>query len=420
MNLALDAGQEAVRTLARRVATETVAPAARAADADRAFNREVIRVLGREGILGGPLPKEHGGGGWDDLSFALCCEELGRVDASVRGFVCVHSGLVAKTIASRADDAQKARWLPRLASGAWIGAYALTEEGAGSDAAAIATTARKEGDGWRLEGEKVWITNGGVADLLVVYAKSDPDAGHRGITAFVLEPGTTEGLDREPMAGVELGHRGADHARLRFRGVKVPAANVLGAPGEGFKIAMGALDFGRLGVAAGAVGILASCLDEVVAFARGRKQFGKRLADFQMVQERVADMAVDLEAARLLVWRAAWTRMQGRRATAEVAAAKLFATEAAQRAASEAVLLLGSRGYSNENPVERHYRDIPGLRIYEGTNHIQRIVLARELLASVTTLRGLPESEPRDRARRNLGLDDHQVGNASVTEGGGK
>jgi alkylation response protein AidB-like acyl-CoA dehydrogenase len=371
--------QERVRALARRLAAEVVAPAARRADEERRFDRSVIRALGRAGILGGPLPRSLGGGGWDDVSFALACEELGRADASVRGFLCVHAGLVARSILDHGTREQQRRWLPRLASGEWIGAYALTEEGAGSDAAALATTAREEGDAFVLDGEKVWITNGGVADLIVVYATVDPALGREGITAFVLEPGAA-GIARRRMPGVELGHRGADHARLVLRGVRVPRSAVLGAVGGGYGIAMGALEHGRLGVAAGAVGIHAACLDLVLAFARGRRQFGRRIGEFQMVQERIADMAADLEASRLLVLRAAWERSRGARGPGPVAAAKLFATEAAQRAASEAVLLLGSRGYSSESPVERHYRDIQGLRIYEGTSHIQRIVLARALL----------------------------------------
>ncbi len=391
MDLSLTAEQEAVRDLARRLAREVVAPAAKRADEERRFDRQVIAALAREGVLGGPLPREHGGRGWDDLSFALCCEELGRADASVRGFVCVHVGLVARCILDHGTPGQRARWLPRLASGAWLGAYALTEEGAGSDAAAVATTARETQDGWVLDGEKVWVTNGNVADLLIVYATVDAAKRHDGITAFVLEPGG-EGLERRRMEGVELGHRGADHARLLLRGATVPRENVLGPVGGGFKVAMAALDHGRLGVAAGAVGLHAACLDEALAFARRRRQFGKRIGDFQMVQERLADMAADLEAARLLVWRAAWTRMQGRRNTAEVAAAKLFAVEAAQRAASEAVLLLGSRGYSNAvHAAERHYRDVQGLRIYEGTSLVQRVILARELL-------GPPAKESRDGA----------------------
>jgi butyryl-CoA dehydrogenase len=379
VDFALGPDHLAIRDLARAAAREVVAPAARAADEARRFDRGVIAELGRRGILGGPLPRELGGQGWDDLGFALACEELGRVDASVRGFLCVHAGLVARCIVDLGTPDQRSRWVPRLASGAWIGAYALTEEGAGSDAGAIATTARAVDGGWVLDGEKRWITSGGVADLVVVYATVDPSKRHRGITAFVLEPGV-EGLERLPMPGVELGHRGSDHAWLVLRGVKVPRDAVLGEVGGGFKAAMGALDHGRLGVAAGAVGIHAACLDEVVAFARGRRQFGQRIGDFQMVQERIADMATSLEASRLLVHRAAWGRARGERDSARVSAAKLFATEAAQEAATQAVLLLGSRGYSSESPVERHYRDVQGLRIYEGTNLVQRIVVARALL----------------------------------------
>jgi len=371
--------QESVRAKARRLVETVVAPAARRADEERRFDRSVIAALGREGILGGPLPREFGGGGWDDVSFALACEELGRADAAVRGFVCVHTGLVARTILDHGAPDQRARWLPRLASGEWIGAYALTEEGAGSDAAALATRAREEGDSFVLDGEKVWITNGGVADLILVFATLDPALGRKGITAFTVEPGA-KGLERNRMPGVELGHRGADHARLVLRGVRVPRDAVLGPPGGGWTVAMGALEHGRLGVAAGAVGLHAACLDLAVGHARRRRQFGKRIGDFQMVQERLADMAAELEASRLLVLRAAWARSNGERDAAAVAAAKLFATEAAQRAASEAVLLLGSRGYSTESPVERHYRDAQGLRIYEGTSLVQRIVVARALL----------------------------------------
>ena len=379
MDFALSKEQEEVRDRTRRLALGVVGPAAGRADEERRFDRSVIDALAAEGILGGPLPAKYGGGEWDDLSFALCCEELGAVDASVRGLVCVHVGLVARCILDHGTEEQRTRWLPRLARGEWLGAYALTEEGAGSDAAALATTAREDGDGYVLDGEKIWITNGNVAGLLLVYATVDRSLGHRGVTAFVLEPGAA-GLERLPMPGVELGHRGADHARLVLRGVRVPKGNVLGPVGGGFKAAMGALDHGRLGVAAGAVGLHRACLEAVVAFARSRRQFGKRIGDFQMVQERIADMAVELEAARLLVFRAALAGAGGARRSGAVAAAKLFATEAAQRAASEAVLLLGSRGYSSENPVERHYRDAQGLRIYEGTSLVQRIILARELL----------------------------------------
>ena len=383
MDFSPSVDQEAVRAKARRLAETIVGPAARHADEERRFDRSVIAALAKEGILGGPLPREFGGGGWDDVSFVLACEELGRVDASVRGFLCVHAGLVARAVYDHGTPDQRAAWLPKLASGEWLGAYALTEEGAGSDAGAIATTAREEGDSFVLDGEKVWITNGGVADFLLVFATVDPALGRKGIACFAVEPGA-KGLERRKMPGVELGHRGADHARLVMRGLRVPRESALGPIGGGYGVAMGALDHGRLGVAAGAVGIHAACLELCLEHARKRRQFGRRIGDFQMVQERLADMAASLEASRLLVRRAAWLRSQGERDSAAVAAAKLFATEAAQQAASEAVLLLGSRGYSNESPVERHYRDAQGLRIYEGTSHIQRIVLARALLGKDT------------------------------------
>ncbi|HST87498.1 MAG TPA: acyl-CoA dehydrogenase family protein, partial [Ktedonobacterales bacterium] len=224
-----------------------------------------------------------------------------------------------------------------------------------------------------------WITNGTSADLAIVFATRDPAARHRGICAFLIPTGTP-GFARQRMPGEALGHRASDHARITFADCHVPKSALLGEPGEGFKVAMSALDRGRLGVAAGAVGIGQACLDACVEFARTRRQFGQRIGDFQMVQERLADMAADVDAARLLTYRAAWLKDQGRPATRETSLAKLFATEAAARAASEAVLLFGNRGYSNEYPVERFYRDIKGMQIYEGTSYIQRVIIARDLL----------------------------------------
>jgi alkylation response protein AidB-like acyl-CoA dehydrogenase len=313
------------------------------------------------------------------VSYALVCEELGRADSSVRGFLTVHAGLVAGCITEWGTEAQKRAILPRLAAGAWIGCYALTEPNAGSDAASIETTAQEDDDGWVLNGEKIWITNGTSAHLAIVFASRDRAARHRGICAFLVET-DTPGFHREPMPGRELGHRASEHVRITLTDCRVPGGALLGAPGQGFKVAMSALDRGRLGVAAGAVGVAQACLDACIAFTRGRRQFGQRVADFQQVQATLADMAADVEAARLLTYRAAWVKDQGLPATQATSIAKLFATEAAGRAASQAVLLHGNRGYSNEYPVERYYRDIKGLQIYEGTSHIQRIIIARELV----------------------------------------
>ncbi len=379
MDFALTSEQQRIRDRARQFAREEVAPLAREADATGSLPRQLIARLAELGLLAGPLDTAYGGAAMDSLSFALVCEELGWADSSLRGFLTVHAGLVTMCIRAWGTDEQRARWLPRLASGQSIGCYCLTEPEAGSDAASIQTTATADGDDYVLNGEKIWITNGTIADLAIVFATRDPAARHKGICAFLI-PTETPGFQRERMPGEALGHRASDHARITFADCHVPKSALLGEPGEGFKVAMSALDRGRLGVAAGAVGIGQACLDACVEFARARRQFGQRIGDFQMVQERLADMAADVDAARLLTYRAAWLKDQGRPATRETSLAKLFATEAAARAASEAVLLFGNRGYSNEYPVERFYRDIKGMQIYEGTSYIQRVIIARDLL----------------------------------------
>jgi alkylation response protein AidB-like acyl-CoA dehydrogenase len=238
---------------------------------------------------------------------------------------------------------------------------------------------REDGDAYVLNGEKIWITNGTIADLAIVFATRDPAERHKGISAFLVETGTA-GLRRERLSTRELGHRASDHAHMTFEDCRIPRSALLGSYGEGFKVAMSALNVGRLGVAAGAVGLGQACLDACVDFARTRRQFGQRIGDFQQVQATLANMSADVEAARLLTYRAAWLKDHDRPMSTQAATAKLFATEAAMRAASEAVLLHGNRGYSNEYPVERYYRDIKGLKIYEGTSYIQRIIIARELL----------------------------------------
>ncbi|HEX5011564.1 MAG TPA: acyl-CoA dehydrogenase family protein [Planctomycetota bacterium] len=369
-----------VRERARRFATEEVAPHAAAWDRAGAMPRSIVTRLGELGFLAGPLPREHGGSGWDNETFVGVYEELGRADSSVRGFLTVHAGLVSQCLADHGSDEQRRRWLPRLATGEAIGCYALTEEGAGSDVSAIATRARREDDTWILDGDKTWITNGGIAQLALVFARTSDGPTRESLSCFVVEL-PAAGFTDLPLGVQPLGHRASDHARLQLRGVRVPDSQRLGNVGGGNAIAMSALDHGRLGVAAGAVGLLRGCLDAVVAHARERKQFGHRIGDFQMVQADIADMSAEGEAAAALVLTAARAADQRdpqvRRLTSS---AKLFATEAAQRAADKAVLLLGNRGYGDGWPVERHYRDIQGLRIYEGTNHIHRLIIARQLL----------------------------------------
>ena len=379
MDFELSPEQQRIQTLARDFANNEVAPLAREADERGAFPMRLIGRMAELGFLGGPIAKQYGGAAMDAVSFALVCEELGRADSSVRGLLTVHASLVSGCLEQWGTPEQKQRYLPRLTSGEWVGCYCLTEPDAGSDAANIQTTASADSSDYRLDGEKIWITNGNLAQLAIVFATRDRAARHKGISAFLVET-DTPGMVREKMSGVELGHRASDHAHIRFEHCRIPASAMLGELDEGFRIAMSALDRGRLGVAAGAVGIGQACLDACIQWARERRQFGRRLGDFQMVQATIANMAADIAAARLLVYQAAWLVDNSHPATQAVSIAKLFATEAAARAASEAVSLYGNRGYSSEYPVERYYRDIKGLQIYEGASNIQRIILARELI----------------------------------------
>jgi alkylation response protein AidB-like acyl-CoA dehydrogenase len=371
--------ETAWRVRAREFAEGRLAPIAREADRAGRFDRETARSLGAAGLLSATFPESEGGGGASTLAGCLIAEEIGAVDGSARGFLAVQIGLVAHTLATYATEDQRATWLPRLLTGEAIGCYALTEEGAGSDAGAIATRARVDGDSVVLDGEKVWITNGGVADVALVFVTTDPAKRHRGLECYVV-PTSTPGLETAPMPGRELGHRASDHARLTLRGVRVARVERLGEAGHGFSIAMHALEGGRLNVAAGAVGIHRACLDACVSFARSRRQFGRRIGDFQQIGAELAEMAVDLEASRLLTFQAARLRDRGLGDAAAVSAAKLRATENALKAATTALKMHGSRGYTDELPLERHYRDVVALTIYEGTSHIQRLILGRGLL----------------------------------------
>ena len=369
MHFELTEEQRRVQARARAFARDEVAPRARAADAAGVFPLELVAKMADLGFLAGPVPPAYGGPGLDYLSVALIYEELGWACSSVRGFLAVQLGLVTMCLYDWGTEEQRRHYIPRLVRGEWIGCYALTEPDAGSDVAGMETTATPDGDGYVLNGTKVWITNGNLAQVALVFASADRAQRHKGLCAFLVDP-QAPGFHRAKMPGRELGHRASDHARIRLENCRVPASQMLGAPGDGFKVAMSALDHGRLGVAAGAVGVGQACLDACLAFARHRRQFGKRIGDFQMIQAALADMAADVDASRLLVYRAAWLKDQGRPTTRETSIAKLYATEAALRAADQAVLIHGGRGYSNAYPVERHWRDIKGLQIYEGTSHI--------------------------------------------------
>ncbi|MEQ1631527.1 MAG: acyl-CoA dehydrogenase family protein [Planctomycetota bacterium] len=374
----LGADEAAFAHRIRAFAHEKLAPHARAIDEERTFRREMVTDLAKAGILGGPLPSSLGGGDWTPMQLAIAHEELGAVCGNARGFCAVQTGLVAQCLHRFGNTAQQARWLPGLVSGAAIGCFALTEPEAGSDAASLRLHAERRGDRFVLRGQKHWITNGGVADIAIVYATIDPALGKHGITAFLVET-DRRGLRRDPMPGIELGHRGSDHAVLTFDGVEVDASAVVGEIGSGFAVAMGGLHAGRLSVAAGAVGIHRAALAATVEFTMQRQQFGKPLASFQMVQERLADMLTSLVQNRGLVHRCARRRQAGTETIADLAMAKLAATEAAAVACDQALQLHGARGYSSAHVPERLLRDIHALRIYEGASLIQKTMLARAL-----------------------------------------
>ncbi len=363
----------------RAFAIESLAPHARAIDETSTFRREMVADLAAAGLLRGPLGADVGGDGWSAMQLAIAHEEIGAVCGNARGFLAVQTGLVAKCLERFGTDAQRARFLPDLIAGQTIGCFCLTELEAGSDVASLQCRATRTADGYSITGHKVWTTNGGVADVAIVFATLDPAKGKDAITAFVA---TTDrgGLRREPMPGRELGHRGSDHAQMHFDGFRVDADARLGAEGEGFAVAMGGLAAGRLSVAAGAVGIHRAALVCAREHVMSRRQFGKPLAAFQMVQERIADMAAELIASRALVHRCARRRDANRETPADVALAKLVATEAASRAAEQSLLLHGGRGYTSAYPPERLLRDSIALRIYEGTTAIQKSILARALL----------------------------------------
>jgi alkylation response protein AidB-like acyl-CoA dehydrogenase len=372
MDFRLTTEQELIRKTAREFVEREVVPYAREWDRDEEMDRGIVAKLAEVGFLGTALPEDYGGMGLDTVSYCLVTEELGRADSSVRGIVSVQNGLVGKTIARWGTDEQKQEWLPRLASGDALGCYALTEPGAGSDPAGLATRAERDGDGWRLTGSKIFITMGTWAALAIVFART----GEK-LSAFLV-PTDSEGFSGQPLKG-KLGLRAQDTAELSLDGVRVAGDAVLGAESEGMKVALSALDNGRISLAAGCVGIGQGCLDACLAYTRDRQQFGRSIASFQLVQELLAEIAVETDAARLLTWRAAAAADSGERHTLESSIAKYYASEAAVRAANAAVQIHGGYGYVDEYPVGKYLRDARVTTLYEGTSQIQKLIIGRQL-----------------------------------------
>jgi alkylation response protein AidB-like acyl-CoA dehydrogenase len=376
VDFTLSPEQELIRRTARDFCDAEIAPFAAQWDRAEAIDRAIIGKLAELGFLAAALPEEHGGLGLDMVSYALVVEELGRADSNVRGIVSVSNGLFGKTVARFGTDEQRARLLPPLARGEALGCYALTEPGAGSDPGGLETRAERDGDGWRISGQKIFITLGSWAAHALVFARTG-EPGPRGITCFLV-PTRASGFEARPIKG-KLGLRAQDTAELFLDAVRVEADAVVGELGGGFKVAMSALDHGRISLGAGCVGIAQGCLDASIAYTKERRQFGRSVASFQLVQELLADIAVETEAARLLVWRAAATADRGERHTVEASTAKYFASEVAVRAANAAVQAHGGYGYVDEYPVGKYLRDARVTTLYEGTSQIQKLLIGRAL-----------------------------------------
>ncbi|WP_328953906.1 acyl-CoA dehydrogenase family protein [Kitasatospora purpeofusca] len=377
MDLELSEEQAAVRELAASFTDREIAPHAAAWDRAESVDRAIVGPLGKLGFLGLTVPEEYGGSGGDHLAYCLVLEELGRGDSAVRGIVSVSLGLVAKSVNAFGTEEQKRHWLPRLTSGEALGCFALTEPGTGSDAANLTTRAVRESDGhWSLSGTKTFITNGTWADVALVFARTG-EPGHRGITAFLVAT-DLPGFTRTEIHG-KLGLRGQATAELAFDGVRVPDSARLGEIGKGFTVAMAALAKGRMSVAAGCVGIARACLDAAVRYAGEREQFGAPIASHQLVQQLLAGIAVDVEAARLLTWKVADHIDRGLPFATESSVAKLFASEAAVRAANNALQVFGGYGFIDEYPVGKYLRDARVMTLYEGTSQIHQLLIGRAL-----------------------------------------
>ena len=377
MDLDLTPEQELIRKTARDFAEREIAPVAMEYDRAEEFPWPVLEKMKPIGFLGASIPEEYGGMGLDPISYCLVIEEIARADSSIRGILSVNCSLVGTSIVKYGTEEQKHDWLPKLAAGDAIGCFALTEPGAGSDPGSLRMTAVRDGDDFILNGSKMFITNGTVAGLALTFANADPSKGAKGVTAFLV-PCDTQGFSATEIKG-KLGLRAASTAELSYSDVRVPASAVLGEIGGGMKIALSSLDDGRVSLGAGCVGIAQACLDASVEYAKQREQFGRPIAGFQLIQEMLAEMLIETEAARLLVWRAAALKEKGVRNTIEASIAKYVASESAVKCANLAIQVHGGYGYIDEFPVGKYLRDARVTTLYEGTSQVQKLLLGRHL-----------------------------------------
>jgi acyl-CoA dehydrogenase len=377
MNLRFTAEQEMMRKMVKEFAENEIAPFVERMEKGE-FPREILKKMAELGLMGITIPEEYGGAGMDFTSYIIAIHEISKVSATVGVILSVHTSVGTNPILYFGTEEQKRKYVPKLASGEYLGAFCLTEPGAGSDAKSLKTKAVRQGDYYILNGSKVFITNGGEADTYIVFARTNPDEpGSRGVSAFIVEkdtPGFIIGKDEKKM-----GLHGSRTVQISFEDAKVPAENLLGEEGQGFKIAMANLDVGRIGIAAQSLGIAEAALEHATAYAKERIQFGKPIAAQQGVAFKLADMATAVEAAKLLVYRAAFLRSNGLPCGKEASMAKLFASRAAMENAIEAVQIFGGNGYTEDYPVERLFRDAKVCEIYEGTSEIQRLVISKQL-----------------------------------------
>jgi alkylation response protein AidB-like acyl-CoA dehydrogenase len=375
MDFQLSDEQRLISETAREFADREILPRVRDNDRAGRFDRELASKLGEVGYLGAPVAEKYGGRGLDYVGYGLIVEQVGRADSSARTVVSVQTSLVAGSIERWGSEEQKQRWLPRLCSGEALGCFGLTEPDTGSDAANLRTRATKTDSGWSISGQKMWISLGNVSELALIFAQTDPAKKHRGLACFLV-PTDSDGFSSQEIHG-KLGLRSSDTAELSLDEVEVGDDAMLGEIGDGFKVAMSALDNGRYSVAAGCVGICDGCVDASIAYAKERKQFGVPLARFQLVQEMIADMILKRDASRMLVYRAGALKDEGKPDTVETSVAKLHATEAAVECANLAVQVHGGAGYVDDYPVERYLRDARVTTLYEGTSQIQKLIIGR-------------------------------------------
>ena len=368
--------QQLIRETARDFADREIIPRVKDNDRNERFDLELVKKIADMGYLGAIVPEEYGGRGLDYRTYGLIVEEVGRADSSARTVVSVQTSLVCSSLVRWGTEEQKQEWLPQLCSGDALGCFGLTEPDTGSDAANQKTRAKKIDGGWSISGQKQFISMGNYSKLALIFAQTDPEKKHKGLACFLVNTEKVKGFSAQAIHG-KLGLRGSDTAELFLDEVEVPDDAMLGQVGEGFKVAMSALDSGRFSVASGCVGICQGCVNASVEYSKQRKQFDRPIASFQLVQEMIADMIVQTEAARGLVWRAGWLKDTGRPNTTETSIAKLYSTEAAVNCANLAIQVHGGSGYVDDHPVERYLRDARVTTLYEGTSQIQKMIIGR-------------------------------------------